>query len=131
MDELQDMERRGMCGILDESQPKPTRDAFVTNFRNLRQNEGALSSLKQSNSENIEQMNYHVSQINNLKGVLIRQITTKIFKEPHQSYLTKLQEKRDIEGQLLRLTGDSKYHSKIDLNKIDLTFSSLRTDLVL
>jgi hypothetical protein len=40
------MKMKGMGGVLDESHPKPTRDAFVSNFKNLRENERALYQLK-------------------------------------------------------------------------------------
>ena len=52
------MKSRGMGGVLDESHPKPTRDAFVNNFKSLRENERALAQLKQSNSKNSEKLNY-------------------------------------------------------------------------
>ena len=44
-------------------------------------------------------------EINNYKGLLIRQLTTGIYQEPKEAYLSKLKEKEAIEAEYLRVTG--------------------------
>ena len=43
-------------------------------------------------------------EINNYKGLLIRQLTTGIYTEPREAYLTKLKEKEAIEAEYARIT---------------------------
>ena len=104
LDEIQDMESRGMGGVLDMGTPKPTRDGFIRNFKSLRSHEKALNDMKQANSKNITQMEFHLAQINKDRGILLRQLTTDIWKEPNPKYVVKCQEKMDLEGRLYRIT---------------------------
>ena len=118
-----------MGGVLDLGTPKPTRDGFIRNFKSLRSHEKALNDMKQANSKNITQMEFHLAQINKDRGILLRQLTTDIWKEPNPKYVAKCQEKMDLEGRLYRITQDPRYISKIDENKIDLTFNGLYTEI--
>ena len=72
-----------MGGYLDESDSQPTRDQFVNNFIVLREQENLLTIAKQDRSKQ-DQRAFHESQVSNLKGILIRQITTGVWKEPKE-----------------------------------------------
>ena len=62
-----------MHGVLNESHPKVTRDQFVQNFLKLKECEALLAKASPANK------NVHIAEINNYKGILIRQLTTGIY----------------------------------------------------
>ena len=117
-----------MHGTLDESHPKPTRDQFVDNFIKLKEQEKALMEVRRDKGRN-DQKAHHESQIVNLKSILIRQLTTGIFREPKPQYLKKLTDKRVIENELARTTGSAIRDPDQGKLIIDITFSSLMSDL--
>ena len=117
------MRSKGVNGRLDESHPKPTRDQFVSNYRSL---EVAEKQLYQS-ANNPKRKEELLLQVTNLKGILIRQLTTHIYKEPSTGYLHKLQEFKSIAAELSKLTGEH-YASGAE-DEINVTFSTLMTDL--
>ena len=53
------MEEKGMGGYFDESHPKPTRDGFLKNFIDLREQEKLFSIAKQNKSDQTE-IAYHL-----------------------------------------------------------------------
>ena len=88
------MEANNMGGYLDESHPKPTRDQFIKNYKSLKEEEDLLSRAKMIKDSSA--MAHHSNNITNLKGILIRQITTGIWKEPKESYLKAINQKHSV-----------------------------------
>lgn len=82
------MEARNEHGYLDESQPKPTRDHFVANYTKWLQLKDAYSRTEVSKREKF------ATEIENYKGIVLRQLMTGIFIEPRPGYLTKVKEMR-------------------------------------
>ena len=64
----------------------------------------------------------------NLKGILIRQITTGIWIEPKPAYVGKVKERISLEAELCRLTGKQLVKRKND-ELIELNFSNLLREL--
>ena len=50
-------------------------------------------------------MEKHGFETNNLKGILLRQMTTGIYKEPNARYIAKKQDQLQVAQELQRLTG--------------------------
>ena len=61
----------------------------------------------------------HGFETNNMKGILLRQMTTGIYKEPNPRYMGKKQEQLQVAQELQRLTGkqvDLPYKDEITLS---------------
>ena len=123
--DLQSMRAQGQNGQMDESHPKPTRDQFLNNLKQFEQaREGVYKN--HDNPTLKEQYNF---QMQNFRGILIRQIMTGIYKEPSSHYLTKLNEQKRVAAELQKLTGKS-YPSGAE-NEIVLTQKDLWTEFML
>lgn len=75
---------------MNESHPKPTRDQFIDNYCKLMLEEDRLIKAKQK--KDYAAMERHGFETNNLKGILLRQMTTGIYKEPNPQYCARKQE---------------------------------------
>ena len=71
--ELDQMEAKGMHGVLNESHPKVTRDQFVQNYVTLKEQEALLAKANPAQRDN------HIKEIKNYKAILIAQLTTGIY----------------------------------------------------
>ena len=69
----------------------------------------------------------HAKQIEHFRGMLARQMTTKIWIEPKQAYLEKLKEHASLANELHNLTG--KAVPKYQTDVIPITFSMVVKNL--
>eukprot|EP00444_Apocalathium_aciculiferum_P019733 CAMPEP_0183459592 /NCGR_PEP_ID=MMETSP0370-20130417/135906_1 /TAXON_ID=268820 /ORGANISM="Peridinium aciculiferum, Strain PAER-2" /LENGTH=464 /DNA_ID=CAMNT_0025651435 /DNA_START=14 /DNA_END=1408 /DNA_ORIENTATION=+ len=102
---LAHMQAKGMHGeLMLEQFPRPTCQGFVDNFRKLRGAEAdvaaALARGGSKTSEHVKELQFVAD---NLKGILLRQITTGIWREPKPGYMAKCGEKADLESSIARL----------------------------
>lgn len=104
--QLAGMRDMGWHGGFDPTAPKCTCDAFRENYKNLRLNEKKLeqvgckiasSDTSKSETELKKQKEQILFAVNNLRGILARQITTKIWTEPRDVYITKMRQKIFLE----------------------------------
>ena len=65
----------------------------------------------------------------NLKGILIRQLTTGIYKEATKGYTRKLHERQNIRTALSRITGETFKETFEENMAMNLNFSALLSDL--
>ena len=90
-----------MHGHFDASHPKPTIDHFLVHFRKLEKaNKELLGS--QQDPKKKEDL---TKTVNHFKGMLVRQISTGIYKEPHPLYLKKLNQGKGVARELSSYTG--------------------------
>lgn len=103
--ELAAMRARGMAGFLCEGHPKPTQDAFVGNFRQLRLHEDRLRAEKAKGTKaSGKQLEFCAGQILHFKNMLVRQLTTGIFKEAAPQFVARLSERRALQSEISRLS---------------------------
>ena len=64
-----------------------------------------------------------------LKGILIRQMTTGIYKEATKGFVHKVNERANVRQELSRITGENFTESFEDKMAASITFSHLLADL--
>lgn len=117
------MREKGMGPRMDETHPKPTRDQFLNNYKIYDQ---ALTQLtQQQNKANIKPQLQ--AQMENMRGILIRQIMTGLYVEASPHYMRKLSEQKAIAAELQKLTGRT-YVNGAE-NEILLNMSEMMRDL--
>ncbi|CAM9533902.1 unnamed protein product, partial [Heterosigma akashiwo] len=118
--DLDALEASGQGGCLDAGHPKPTRDAFMDNWRRMEQHQATERALQQDEKDLLaaaaaacqgsgggggqaegpgggggklqevrRRRAYEASQARNLKGILVRQITTGIWVPASKAYARK------------------------------------------
>ncbi|CAK0858765.1 unnamed protein product [Prorocentrum cordatum] len=103
--ELAELVNKGAHGHVDPSFPRTTAQGFVDNFKNLRITEGEL--VRSKLAANATQQAALEQTINSLKGVVIRQITTGLWKEPTKGWRIKMDERRGLLQEQERLCATS------------------------
>lgn len=113
------------------SHPKPTRDGFLENQRKLIANEKQLEKvqikLTDPNCDRkavLAQREEAQFNVNNMRGIVARQITTGIWKDPSQAYLGRIRERRQLENDLSIATGE-RFPDRSDEQIYELTFSKI------
>ena len=90
-DELQRMEEAGMKGGFSPDAPKPTCDSFVDNYLKLVAEQQAMTQVQAKMVRSVKGADVsalqakklvHAKQIEHFRGMLARQMTTKIWTEP-------------------------------------------------
>ena len=112
--EIADLESNGQAGGLDLSHPKPTRDGFLDNKRKLIMCEKRLDQIKikltDPNADRkaiLAQKEEAEFEANNMRGIVARQITTGIWKDPSKAYLGRIRERRQLENDIHIATGET------------------------
>ena len=123
--ELDGLRLKGNHGHLDQNEPKSLRDQFCKNFSEFERCQNRL--YHQKNTPKIkEQLQF---EMQNLKGILARQITTGLYKEPTSNYLKKVQQQKQLAQELQKLTGKT-IPLETD-NEINLIFNDLLNDMIM
>lgn len=82
-----------------------------------------------SNKEELKKVKDDLNlEIINYKGILARQLTTGIWKEPHPSFPAKLKERRALEAEISAITGQTFLQRKGE-EIYELNFSNLVSEL--
>ena len=93
----------------------------MDNYHKLMREEERFKKAKMN--KDFTGMEKHGFECNNLKGILLRQMTTGIYKEPNHRYIALKQDQFQIAQELQRITGN-----QIDLphkNEMMITFKFL------
>ena len=129
--EISDLESNGHGGGLDLSHPKPTRDGFLDNKRKLILCEARLDQIKLKMTDtNIDrkavlaQKEEIEFEANNMRGIVARQITTGIWKDPSKAYLARIRERRQLENDINIATGET-FPDRSDEQIKELTFERI------
>jgi hypothetical protein len=111
--------------------PKPTRDGFLDNFRKLQLNEQHMLKLQiqmtnpSCDRESMLAEKEKVAhELNNMRGIVGRQLTTGIWREPSVFYVNKLSKRRGLENELHLATGETFPDRKSEAI-FDLSFSKI------
>lgn len=115
--ELATMEAAGFSGGLNTDHPAPTRKAFTENQEKMKRHaskvlaiKAKLSAHKSSQSTNTSELHnlesslkHEESQAYNLKGILLRSMTTGVWNEPSKGYLHKLMQRKGLVAELVSM----------------------------
>ena len=110
----------------------------MENYHKLRREENGLQRTKElkstlrAGSGEFEACKEKIAAYKNssdvMKGILIRQLTTKIYKEATTHYITKLNERENVRNELSRLTGE-RFHVTLDEEMaLNLNFTKMLYD---
>ena len=94
------MQQGGKCGGMDLSQGKALRDGFLNNFRKLQKESIKHKELQMklmqpgiNKAKVTAEKEEILFSVNTMRGILARQLTTGIWKEPSTKYVNKLHER--------------------------------------
>ena len=104
-EELQLMTTSGKAGGLNTTDfPKSLQTSFMSNMKKYQHHKNALQSCQQSikagKSGLQKTKQYEESQVKNLRGILLRQMTTGIWVDPAPSYMKHVRRRIDIVSML-------------------------------
>ena len=130
------MQQDGKCGGMDTTQGKALRDGFLNNFRKMQKESDRYKELQLKLMEpgvnkakvTAEKEEINLS-VNVLKGILARQLTTGIWKEPTTKYVNKLQERKALEKEINIATGQV-FPKRDDEDIYEMSFKGLYRDVV-
>ena len=126
--EIKIMVDSGSAGGLNPDFPKSLQDSFSGNLKKYQSHKRALNSCKQhmksgrSGTEMEKTKKYEESQVRNLQGLLLRQMTTGVFTDPCGRYIKHVQRRIDI---ISTLKGMDENIEAIPTIEIPLTFDHL------
>lgn len=126
--EIKIMVDSGSAGGLNPDFPKSLQDSFSGNLKKYQSHKRALNSCKQhmksgrTGTEMDKTKNYEESQVRNLQGILLRQMTTGVFTDPCGRYIKHVQRRIDI---ISTLKGMDENIEAIPTIEIPLTFDHL------
>lgn len=110
-EELQLMTTSGKAGGLNTTDfPKSLQTSFMSNMKKYQHHKNALQSCQQSikagKSGLQKTKQYEESQVKNLRGILLRQMTTGIWVDPAPSYMKHVRRRIDIVSMLRGMCND-------------------------
>eukprot|EP00933_Yihiella_yeosuensis_P041374 TRINITY_DN35764_c0_g1_i1.p1 TRINITY_DN35764_c0_g1~~TRINITY_DN35764_c0_g1_i1.p1 ORF type:complete len:642 (-),score=92.34 TRINITY_DN35764_c0_g1_i1:192-1889(-) len=106
--QLAEMRMKGMHGALNEEEAKPTRDAFLENYKKLQKcTRDIATALKNGESKNSQKMQDLKFSEQTIRELVIRMIEkgghgNPIWREPKPLYVSKMRERQGILTELAR-----------------------------
>jgi hypothetical protein len=115
---------------------KALRDGFLSNFhkmqiceKNLKNAQIKLTNPKCDRDKVIEEREEAQFALNNMRGIVTRQLMTEVWKTPSPLYVTKLRNRRSIENELNLTTGQT-FPDRKDEAIYEISFDNLLKTLV-
>ncbi len=132
-DELRVLELRNQHGRINPDFPNSTVQTFISNKDRLTYHMGQLQKLRQrslelkgsQNTQNgsihsnecnnvLKQIKAETRKVTNLRGLVIRQMTTGIWIKPKESYVKKTLEKHELQKRINRLNGSERSSHEVN-----------------
>ncbi len=124
--EIQAMKDKSMDGGLDMSFAPSLIQSFTSNMGKYQRHLSALNNAKQQmksgNTNMSQKIRYEESQVRNLQGIILRSMTTGIWKDPCSFYISKVQKRVEILG---TLNGMGENTAEVSEINIPISFDNL------